>query len=184
MTARGTGLQSINLPLTDAGVYSNSVLNAAFTGAPDTSVLRFNAAGTLPTNFFSEVGTLAANGTVVSITDPGVFQVELVTSQVAGVTNVWGLSFGAVTQPLTAVPAFGVDGCFQRAQQITLAGQTISVTMTGIVLMRTAIAKATAGLTAANNIRGLAAATGGGAPTGVVAANVSLRIAKMNFTSI
>lgn len=184
MTARGAGLQSINLPLTDGGVYSNITLNASFTGTTDTSTLRFNAAGTLPTNFFAEVGTLATQGTIVSISDPGVYEVELVTSQTGAVTNVWGLSLGAATQPLVAVPAFGTDGCFQRAQQITLAGQTLSVVLTGIAILRTAVAKATAGVAAANNIRGLATATGGGAPTGVVAANVSLRIAKSNFTSI
>lgn len=184
MTARGAGLQAINLPLADGGTYTNQTLNAAFVGNPDTSCLRFNAAGSLPTNFFAELGTLAANGTVVSISDPGVYDVELVTSQVGAVTNVWGLSLGAVASPLTAVPAFGTDGCFMRAQQVSLAGQTISNVLAGIAILRTVVAKATAGLTAANNIRGLAAATGGGAPTGLVAANVSLRITKMNFTSI
>lgn len=183
MSARGAGLQSINLPLTDGGTYTNTTLNAGFTGGTDTSCLRFNAAGVTP-NFFAEIGVLADNGTVVSISDPGVYEVELVTSQVGAVTNVWGLSLGAAVQPLVAVPAFLTDGCFQRAQQISLAAQTISVVMTGMILLRTALAKATAGLTASNNVRGLAAATGGGAPTGVVAANVSLRIVKMNFTSI
>lgn len=180
--SRASAFQSINLPDVDANVYTNATLNATFTGTTDTSCLRFNAAGTAG-NFYAEIGTLATQGTILSCSDPGVYAVELVTSQVGAVTNVWGLSLGAATQPLVAVPAFGTDGCFQRAQQISLAGQTISNVLAGIVLLRTAIAKATAAVTATNNLRGLAAATGGGAPTGVVAANVQLRVVKINGSS-
>jgi hypothetical protein len=183
MTSRAAALQSINQSLVDQTNYQNSVLNAAFTGGTDTACLRFNVAA-VGTTFAVEIGTLAANGTVISISQAGVYLVELVASQTGAVTNVWGLSLAATAAPLVAVPAFGAGGCFQAAPQVSLAASTVSVPLVGTVVMRTIAAKATAGLTATNNLRGLAAASGGGAPTGVVAANVSLRIQQINATSM
>lgn len=174
--------QSINLGLTDNISYVNSTLNAAFTGGTATNCLRWNAAGTIVGSAFITETTTAADGTTVAITDPGVYEMELVGSSVDAVTNIWGLSVGA-TLVVAGTVTINTNGVFQASQQITILNETRSFALKGYVLLRTAAAKATVALQSTNQFRGVASASGGGAPTGVVAANCSIRINKMNFFS-
>lgn len=181
MTSRAAGMQAISYPLRESVGYNNSVLDAAFTGGTANNCLRFNGAGAITPNFVVEATTVA-DGTTVTISDAGIYEVELTGSSVDAVSNIWGLSLGA-NAVVSGTVAFLTNGCFQASQQITILNETRSFTLRGLAILTTLRAKATASLTSANVFRGVASASAGGAPTGVVAANVVLRINKIDDSS-
>lgn len=170
-------VQRINDDVADQILYVNNTLNVTPTGAVSTAVLRFNAAGTLFGPFGVNELLTANEGLVLSLTEPGVYSVELTVSQTGAVTNVWGIGFNQVS-PIVAVTF--AAGAVKVAQLDTNALETASIVITTLARVSQTQARAGAGGPLAGFlVRGLAQATGGGAPTGAVAATVAFRINKI-----
>lgn len=169
--------QRINTDLTETPLFTNNTLNATFTGTGSTAVLRFNADGTYagPTGGITETRTDAL-GTTWSITEPGIYSIELTWSQSGAVTNVFGLSLNVAAGGLTAVPALATAGMTHIVPAISLATQIVSGTLTAVYRITQTLARAAGGAL----VRGHAAAAGGGAPTGVTAGILNaIRIIKI-----
>lgn len=179
-------LQSINMPLTTigSGQYLNNTLNAALVGGVDTACLRYNAAGVFDAQLFAEQGTLANNGTVVAIIQPGVYTIETLLVQAATADNTYGLCLGATVVTNGTAITYATAGILRLASGLQNAAASDSaISLTATVLVRTATAKITPTTTSANTVRVLATATATGAPTLITVASCGISITKINDLS-
>lgn len=166
-------VQRINDDVADQILFTNNTLNATPSGAVSTAVLRFNVAGTLTGPFGVSDATTANEGTIMSITEPGVYSVELTVSQTGAVSNIWGIGFNQVT-PITLV-SFAA-GATHVVQLDSNAAEVTSAVITGLVRINNTLARQAGGVT----VRGLGQATAGGAPVpGAVLGSFAIRITKL-----
>jgi len=153
---------------------NNSVLNATPTGSTDTAVLRMNVAAAVPIGgrSINEVNS-AANGTVLTISSSGVFQVDLELAFTGAVAVQAGIGFNMAAAPIVADPVFGTDGVIKAADMLMVATSTQAISFSTYIVVTAA--QAAAGAT----LRFLATNSAGAAPVGIVAASVAYRVRKM-----
>lgn len=113
-----------------SSIINTGGLNAAETGSTDDAVLRFAAAGTIIGPGIAEA-TTAANGTIVTITRPGWYNIEL-----RGVTKATtvvdvGISANVAAAGLNSDPAYTIAGMLVAQGSIN---STLATTQLPIVL--------------------------------------------------
>ncbi len=169
--------QSINLPLTISGEYTNNTLNAGLVGSTGTGVLRYAAAGTANSLLYAEQGTLAVDGLVVAILQPGVYRVEAVVAQAASASNTYAIAVGTTTITNAAAPTFATTGVERLvAGTITPAACAVSVVMSLVVSVTLAAARTTPAVLSRQTVRVLATATAGGIVTNLTVGGAAIRI--------
>ena len=164
---------------TDTAV--TNTLNATPTGSSDTSIFRFNA-DPADTDAFT-ITTTAAGGTIILITQPGIYHVTLDFVFDGAVLIAAGISFGAstavaiVADPVVNVAnvivSADVDGNANGDQPVHLEA-IFEVTEAAAVLARAA---STAVATARVMFHGTN--SGGAAPAGITAAGAQYSIEKI-----
>ncbi len=165
---------SINLASLDGTVNATAVraLNAAFTGAVDAAVLRFdtftNLAGTRVV-----VTTTGDNGTIITINSPGVYKVDLSVTATGAVAAACGIGVNMAAAPIVADPVLGVDGVIKATDNLGVVAMTQLIELSTVVYVTGA--QAAAGLT----VRFLATDSEGGAPAGLVLAFSGARVQQL-----
>jgi hypothetical protein len=175
-------MQSLNQALvTNPTSASNNTLQAGFTGTTDTSICRFNAAGTVVGDMTET--TTAADGTIILITSPGVYHVSFSCTVLGAVAIAAGISFGASTAvAITADPVVDVANVIESQDVVSIAVLQFQVSLSAIVTVTGAAATlAIAGSTAVDTARIMFHLTNsaGAAPVGVPAASGQYRIQKL-----
>jgi hypothetical protein len=157
----------------------NQTLNAAFTGAVDTAICRFNAAGTL-VGAITET-TTGDEGTRVLITSPGIYHVEFSCTVLGAVPIAAGISLGAATvAAITADPVVGVANVIESQDVVSIAVLQFQVSLSAIVTVTGAAVSLGAGTGAGTaGIMFHLTDSGGAAPVGVPAASAQYRIEKL-----
>jgi hypothetical protein len=152
----------------------NSIGHATPTGSTDTAVARFAAGANSPIGGFSytEVNT-AANGTIVSIVQPGIYQVDYNFCFTGAVLVAGGIGLGMAGAAITADPVVGTNGVIAAADMDSNASMTLCCSLTTTFPVRAQLAATPA------TIRFLMTDSAGGAPVGVVAASVQYRMRRL-----
>lgn len=182
MAKTDAGVQRGNTAVAENAAYRNSVLNATMTGTVDTAVVRFAAAGGISSSdWMNEVGVLADNGTVVALRDPGFYLVEAYLQLNASGDIVVAISFGQTGGfTFATVPVFNTFGVVSINSALTVALNTIPLSMTAVVGVTQTIARTTPGLTAPHNVRLLATLDGEGGQGVIDLTRATLRITKIS----
>lgn len=152
-----------------ADIVTGRVLNATPTGTTDTAVLRFDNV-TVPANSRLSAVTNAANGTIVTLQDAGIYAVDMTLAMTGAVTVDAGIGLNTTAAPIIADPVVGTDGAFKANS------------LAGVASLRMAIEFATEIYVDSTQlparIRFLATDPFSGAPTGLAAGTASFRIVK------
>jgi hypothetical protein len=165
--------QSINSALLSSAnaIITGTTLNATPTGATDTAVLRFDTVTVPAADARVAFTTTAAAGTVVTLTDSGLYQVDLTLAVNGAVAIAAGIGLDMAAAPIVADPAVGTDGVFQANDFLSVAANTAGIRFSTAFYVDEATSPAT--------IRLLATDSAGAAPAGLVAATASFRIVKL-----
>lgn len=168
--------QSLNPDCAENVYLEQEELNGARVGTVDTAVLRFNPPSPDPIIEGAGIAsdTTVENGTIWTISKPGVYEVELEAEVGATNTVVLGISKDVAAAGLTADPAYGTAGMVKVSTTTNPAGtvQTAEIKAT----IRVSGAEAQAGcLIRAHGTDGAA-----GAPAGLALAGVRARITRIN----
>ncbi len=165
---------SINQASLDGSLNVNTgrALNAAFTGAVDTAVLRFdNTAVAIGSRL--GVITTVDNGSVVSIGAPGVYGVDLTVTVTGAVAAACGIGIDMAAAPFVADPVIGTDGVIKATDNLGV------VAMTQIVELSTVIYVSAVQAAAVVRVRFLCTDSEAGAPAGLVLAFCSFRVRQL-----
>lgn len=165
--------QSINsalLPSANA-IITGTTLNATPTGATDTAVLRFDTVVAPAIDPQVSSVTTAAAGTIVTLTESGVYLVSLTLAVNGAVAVAAGIGLDMVAAPIIADPAVGTDGVFSANDYLNLAASTSGIELSTVIYVDEAASPST--------IRFLGTNSAAAAPVGLVAATASFRIVKL-----
>ncbi len=165
--------QSINSALLPSAnsIITGITLNATPTGSTDTAVLRWDTI-TVPTaDAQVSFVTTAAAGTIVTLTESGLYLVDLTLAVNGAVALAAGIGLDMVAAPIIADPAVGTDGVFQANDLLSVAANTAGIRLATAFYVDEATSPAT--------IRFLATDSAAAAPAGLVAATASFRIVKL-----
>jgi hypothetical protein len=162
----------------------NQTLQAGFTGTADTSICRFNAAGTV-TGAITET-TTPADGTRVLITSPGIYHVAFSFTFVGAVAVAGGISFGAATVAnITADPVVNVANVIASADMVSLATLTQQMSLSAIFVVTGAAVALGAGTGAGTaGVMFHATDSAGAVPVGIPVASAQYRIIKLADTNL
>ncbi len=165
---------SINQASLDGALNVNNgrTINAAFTGAVDTAVLRFDATAVA---FGSRLGvtTTVDNGTIVTIGAPGVYKVDLSVTATGAVATACGIGIDMAVEPIVADPAIGTDGVIKATDDLGV------VNLTQLIELSTVIYVSAVQAAAVVRVRFLCTDSEGGAPAGLVLAFGSFRVRQL-----
>lgn len=103
--------------------YVNTGLHGTPVGTTDTSVCRFAAAGS-PTGNGLSVADSAANGTVLTVDAPGMYEVNASISSSGAATVAAGISKNASGSALTGDPTISEASMLDAETQVTVAGES------------------------------------------------------------
>jgi hypothetical protein len=165
--------QSINsalLPSANA-IITGTTLNATPTGSTDTAVLRWDTIVVPATDPQVSFTTTAAAGTIVTLTESGVYLVDLTLALTGAVAIAAGIGQDMAAAPIVADPAVGTDGVFQANDFLAVAANTAGIRFATALYVDESESPST--------IRFLATNSAGAAPVGLVAATASFRIVKV-----
>ncbi len=163
--------QSINAALlaSASDIVTGRVLNATPSGTTDTAVLRFDTV-VVPANSRITATTTAANGTILTLLDPGTYQVDLTLALTGAVAIDAGIGLNMLASPIVADPVVDTDGVFKANSVIGVAALTMGIELSTEFYVLSADTPAT--------LRLLASDPFGGAPLGLVAGDCSFRVLK------
>ncbi len=118
------GQKSHRTALIESQVVACIQLNAAPVGSTDDSVLRWLAAGVTITGPYVTAPDSATDGTLFTITTPGIYTVEFMLVQLASTTILAGVALGGTTGTFTGNPAIGVNSVIATYGPNTLPAAT------------------------------------------------------------
>lgn len=183
MSSRGpAAVQRINFSLAENMIFTNNTLHANFTGTTNVSVLLFDAAGDYegPTAFLSDsnvVGPAANDGSIYSVFEPGVYEVELTIAQANAAdvsTAVFGLSLNVDALGLTNTPSLAIPGMSHVVPVTALQNQQSAQVITANYRITQTFARAVGGAL----IRAHGSGGDDNAPANLIAAAFAIRITK------
>ncbi len=147
---------------TDQNTRTGRTINATPTGAVDTAVLRFDVLTGSTAGIV--VATTADNGTILTINQAGVYQIDLGLDFNGAVLLSAGIGINMGAGAIIADPLIGTDGVVKATDADGVAANTAHLELSTVVYVTGA--QAAAGLT----VRFLATDSAAGAPAGLVAA--------------
>lgn len=151
---------------------SGNTLGGTPTGTTDTAVLGFvNTAAAL--NSGVSPSTQAASGTIVSISQPGIYFIKLALDWTGAVAIQAGIGINMAASPIVANPVLGTDGVRASTDVLGVASFTGHIELTWVEY----IDQADADLP--TTVRFLATNSAGAAPVGLVAAFGSFSITQI-----
>ncbi len=165
---------SINPGLVSNSSIRNDTLNASFTGTTDDAVLRWAAAGTQVGTAFTET-TVAADGTVITCLETGLYHCVLICDIVGALNLGIGIGHGLTGVALTANPLWANAGMVAAFTPITgVAALVGNNCISGVCPIDNAsIAAGT------NTIRFICTNSANAVPAAVTLASVAYRIQKI-----
>lgn len=166
--------QSINLATVPASTNARqgNTINATPTGSTDDVILRFDNVNAVTATAIA-VATTAANGTILTISEPGAYMVDLDLAWTGAVAIGAGIGVNMAAAPITNDPVLGVDGVIKATDVLGVANFTGHIGLSTVIYVTPA--QAAAGLT----VRFVASNSGNAAPVGLVAASGAYRIAQI-----
>ncbi len=149
---------------TDQNTRNGRTINATPSGGVDTAVLRFDGQSIVIGNTSIVVATNADNGTILTISQAGVYQIDLGLDVTGAVLLSAGIGINMAAAPIIADPLIGTDGVVKATDIDGVAVKTAHLELSTVVYVTGA--QAAAGLT----VRFLATDSAAGAPAGLVVA--------------
>ncbi len=156
---------------TPQNLRTGRTINALFTGAVDDAILRFDVVSAVVGNSSIAVVTTGDDGTVVTITEAGVYQVDLSLDWTGAVAIAAGI--GVDMTIFTVDPVLGVDGVIKATDVLGVAA------FTGHVELSTTIYVTGAQAAAGRTVRFICTNSAGAVPAGLVVAFGGWRIAQI-----
>lgn len=170
---------SNNPVLADPKSVRVDTLNAAFTGVPDDSVLRF----TNTTVIDGQAGDLAVThaattGTTIEVNVPGVYMATMILSVQGAVTVEYGISLDVAAAGLTGDPVYATAGIVARGLHVGVAALDAQICLSvPLVVTNTLAAQSGTGIVRFHSTDGSNAV-----PAGLVLANCSAILTKVAET--
>lgn len=147
------------------------------TGSTDTAVVRFSDFTTViitGTGISQTSG--AVNGTIVTLAEPGLYEIDLTLGSTGAVAIAAGIGINMAAAPIVADPVVGTDGVIKALDTLGVALGNWPIELGTKILVSGAQAQA------GSTVRALATNSAGAAPVGLVGTEGQLRIRKLFST--